>query len=565
MAGVVLEEEFGQSVVGFMNSEEPVEVVNEGLAFEVIQTCWGAGCREFVVCSGSRNSPLVLVLLSLQQKYAELKIWNFFEERSAAFFALGRSKISGIPTAVVTTSGTAVAELLPAVVEAHYADVSLILVTADRPDQFRYSGAPQTIDQVRLLKPYAEIFVDVCANDSSALEGLLPSGEVHCRWHINVCFDEPLVSGHDRKGMELCETPALGIPDVTVAGEELDLVKTFIADRRGLVVLSGGLPPGEQNQDLLKWLKQLACPIWAEASSGLRENDLLSDLIIRSGEKYFSKNKPSKILRIGDVPSLRFWRDLESLDGIEVLSIDPPGGYPGLGRSAAVANSKIFAVIEALPLKKLKGNIDLLDDRESWNDLLALLKKYPLSEPAWLCRLSLRIPAGSLVFLGNSMPIREWNLAASYEDRQLRCFASRGANGIDGQLSSFLGLSVNEDESWGLFGDLTTLYDMSAPWVMDQMKSGKRRYVVINNGGGRIFSHLPYLANLAEDEKRVTENRHQMNFQHWAAMWGLGYQQVEEVDEFVPGDIAKQESLVIELCPDLDQTEAFWRNLNGDV
>lgn len=544
-----------------MSSGQSSDLSNGELAREVIQACWQAGCREFVVCAGSRNSPLVLELLNLEQTTAELKIWNFFEERSAAFFALGRAKKMGMPAAVVTTSGTAVAELLPAVIEAHYSDVPMILVTADRPKRFNASGAPQTIDQKGITSPFTEINVDVNVGDVEGLELLNKQKASNQRWHINARFDEPLLSGMDGDEYSLSSVQDQ-FSDSNKSIVELTELEAFIEDRSDLVILSGYLRPDQRSSELIQWLKHLGCPIWAEASSGLRENALLSGLIIRSGDRFFAQNPPSKVLRIGDVPSLRFWRDLETLEKIEVLSISPPSGYPGLGRDSKVLSCDFPGYLQDLSLEADGNKPDLTADREIWKRMLTLLEKYPQSEPAWMNRLSGQIPSGSLVFLGNSMPIREWNLAGSYEGRDLRCFASRGANGIDGQLSTFLGLSANETESWGLFGDLTILYDMSAPWVLDQLESGKRRIVVINNGGGRIFSRLPHLADLPEENKRVTENHHQISFEHWAAMWGLGYQRLSDADELSLSAIEEQESVVIELCPDLEQTEAFWREYN---
>ena len=541
-----------------MSSDNPAELSNSELAQEVIKACWQAGCREFVVCAGSRNSPLVLELLNLEQITEGLKLWNFFEERSAAFFALGRSKSSGAPTAVVTTSGTAAAELLPAVVEAHYAGIPMILVTADRPQSFANSGAPQTIEQKGLTKPFTEICIDVNTSSIADFEGLNDRKDSNQRWHINVRFDEPLINEVNGHQLSL-SADQVQIIDNNWSSTEAKALEAFIGNKEGLVVLSGYLQSSQSSPELNQWLRALACPIWTEASSGLRECDLLSDLIIRSGERYFTHNPPSKVLRIGDVPSLRFWRDLETLESIEVLSIDPPSGYPGLARESKILDCSLSGMVKAVPLEEGGSNPDMTLDSEGWERLIALIGKYPQSEPAWMNRLSSQIPPGSLVFLGNSMPIREWNLAASYENRDLSCFTSRGANGIDGQISTFLGLSADEEESWGLFGDLTTLYDMSAPWVVDQLKSGKRRFVVINNGGGRIFSRLPHLAKLSDNQKRVTENHHQRSFEHWAAMWGLGYKRAEKDDELVPGDFVGEESLVIELCPDQKQTEAFWR------
>lgn len=144
---------------------------NIDAARRLIDSVRALGAREFCVCAGSRNAPLLVVLGT--------DVFSFVDERSAAFFALGRMKLHGSPVAVVTTSGTAAAELLPATVEAYYSGLPLILITADRPARFRGTGAPQTIEQIGLLGPYAETAID----SWSAARPL----------HINIEFDEPLL------------------------------------------------------------------------------------------------------------------------------------------------------------------------------------------------------------------------------------------------------------------------------------------------------------------------------------------------------------------------------------
>ena len=129
------------------------------------------GARDFCVCAGSRNSPLLAVLGT--------SVYSFVDERSAAFFAIGRSKLHGAPVAVVTTSGTAAAELLPAAIEAYYSGIPLILITADRPARFRGTGAPQSIEQVGLFGVYAE-------SNLESWSGAKPL-------HLNIEFDEPLL------------------------------------------------------------------------------------------------------------------------------------------------------------------------------------------------------------------------------------------------------------------------------------------------------------------------------------------------------------------------------------
>ena len=175
--------------------------------------------------------------------------------------------------------------------------------------------------------------------------------------------------------------------------------------------------------------------------------------------------------------------------------------------------------------------------------------------------MSQQIDPEALVFLGNSLPIREWNLAASYEVAHPYCAANRGANGIDGQLSSFLGMCADAGDcaagAWGVFGDLTAMYDLCAPWVLPQLASGcKRRFVVVNNHGGRIFDRLPAVREAGDAQQAVIRNAHSQDFRNWAAMWEMGYARWKAGDKWHEPD---GDAVVIELRPDEAQTEEFWK------
>ena len=148
---------------------------NIELARRLIEHVRAAGANEFCVCAGSRNSPLLVVLGE-----SDARLFSFVDERSAAFFALGRVKLHGNPVAVVTTSGTAVAEMLPAAIEAFYSGIPLILISADRPARFRGPGAPQAIEQIGLFGPYAETSLEVWTRARPL--------------HLNIEFDEPLLT-----------------------------------------------------------------------------------------------------------------------------------------------------------------------------------------------------------------------------------------------------------------------------------------------------------------------------------------------------------------------------------
>jgi len=511
---------------------------NARLAGAALTHLAGLGVRDFVVCAGARNAPLVGSLLGTCQAKG-WSVHHHFDERSAAFFAMGLAKKSGAPVVVLTTSGTAVAELLPATVEAFYSGIPLLLVTADRPVAYRGSGAPQAIEQAGIFGPYAPISLDL-----TKLEDLggLATWTRKEPLHLNLCFDEPAPGDFCEEWGEAVFAPA---SRPIFDGNELDL---FCEKADRLVVILGELPASRQ-PEVEKFLAALAAPFWAEATSGLRESRSLADQLIRA-EALVAKLAPRQILRLGGVPSLRYWRDLESLGDVAVLSVSPQP-FSGLARESRLLTGPIFPKSISPTKQRWVENLTLLHD----GSLEEALTNHPFSEPAMVGELSRHIPSDALVYLGNSLPIREWNLAASRDTPHPRTFASRGANGIDGQIATFLGMSEGEAESWGIFGDLTALYDLNAPALLDQLSAGKRRIVILNNEGGRIFSRLSSMSGLPESHKLVTENRHSRRFEQWAAMWGLDYVRWTAGEPFpeIEGG-----SVVIEAILDNAATEAFW-------
>lgn len=175
--------------------------------------------------------------------------------------------------------------------------------------------------------------------------------------------------------------------------------------------------------------------------------------------------------------------------------------------------------------------------------------------------LSKIIGEGSTVFLGNSLPIREWNLAAEMPKRGTSFFANRGANGIDGLVSTWLGVSAEAAESWLIVGDLSVLYDLNAPWILPQLRKAKRRIVVINNGGGKIFSRVGWLNTLDDEVRSVVENRHALGFESWAKMWGLDYKLITDWKQLSDDE---SDTTVWEIRPDAEETELFW-NMKHDL
>lgn len=514
-----------------------IEAMSDSAAIGVLKACRAHGVREFVVCGGSRNAPLVAALLHDE----DVRTWNHFEERGAGFFALGRSAASGDPCAVVTTSGTAVAELLPSVVEAHYQARPLVLLTADRPARFRGSGAPQAIEQVGIFGPYA-------STDWESWSGRGPL-------HVNVELeeDEPLRADGGRG--------AIGEFNADRLSFDLSGMARFLREDvlNGLAVLLGGLESRER-EEVYHFLKVLGAPVVADATSGMRE--ALGKLALADGDRILRDQPPGKVLRLGDVPVGRFWRDLEDLGDVEVFSVTRTG-FSGLARASHVIHGEVDRVVRGLGEIDPAG--DVLDHTTGSQQRVVrldeLLERFPDSEPSLMRQLSVFATMGESLFLGNSLPIREWNDFAQRQVPVVDVRASRGANGIDGQISTWLGATAGRDGAWGVFGDLTSLYDLSAPALLEQAGGSGRVLVVVNNGGGRIFERLPRFRDLGDREARIMANAHRVGFESWASMWGLSHVRVGSRDlfEIEPGAAPA----LVEICPDPDQTRAFWEAWRG--
>jgi 2-succinyl-5-enolpyruvyl-6-hydroxy-3-cyclohexene-1-carboxylate synthase len=524
------------------------------------------GVREIVYCAGARNSPLVSVL----DQFTGLKLYSFFEERSATFFALGLARGLNRPVVVITTSGTAAAELLPATIEAFHVGVPLILMTADRPRRLRGTGAPQSIDQIGLYGKFVDKKFDLERGEMFSLVGWnrrLPA-------HINICFDEPLIDGPLQAPpipLSLLEVPA-GFAGQSSFGETLtaqhaaDRVLRFLERPGPLLTIVGSLETSAERVAVSEFLVELGAPVYLECTSGLRECSSLNKIALSSGDKILAWGLKhgllGRVLRIGGVPTARIWRDLEEPASlVDVLSLSSLP-FAGLSRGELVCSeiaptaqllSKKLNLRPKPDAKELIARAQLFEkDQENSAKLFALHQAEPQAEPSLVHQLSQLMATGSMVYIGNSLPIREWDLSASRQPSQnFAVQANRGVNGIDGQLSTFLGLASHAKENWCLIGDLTALYDLTGPWALQFHPESKIRIIVLNNGGGKIFSRI--FGN------PLFENRHQIGFAAWAKMWNLSYEQWHEVPEPAAFADTANRVQIIELIPNAAASERFWQ------
>lgn len=513
--------------------------INRTIAAEVLAVLHQAGIRTLCVCPGGRNAPLVLAAAAAGGAFDTV---TFFEERSAAFFALGRIRRDRAPAAVLTTSGTAAAELLPAMLEAQQAGWPLVAVTADRPRRLRGTGAPQTIDQLPLFAAAAVPVIDI---DAPGQLDILPVTDGPL--HLNVCFDEPLVDGPVTMHLTAA-TPGPRAPEpwMDEAAARCASAEFFRRVKHPLVLVSS-LTPDDAHR-LAPWLASLASPLYLETVSQLRGDPRLQEFSLHAGERILGtpecRQACDGILRLGGIPTPRLWRELEE-DPRPILHVARQP-WPGLARPDPVIPLEHFLAAPPTEVPSGGRHTPLFDrDRAVADALGRLLDAEPRSEAALVRSLARRSPAEARVFLGNSLPIREWDLAAAHTPDARDYWANRGVNGIDGLVSTALGLAGPDRPTLAVLGDLSALYDLAGLWPAAQLEDSDLTLAVINNGGGKIFD------TLFRDPGFL--NAHQLRLRGWAEMFGWHYGTVHAADEPWPAPSPR----LLEVLPEPDATARF--------
>lgn len=520
-----------------MNSRAPN--LNAAWASILVEELVRCGVEDFCVAPGSRSAPLALAISMNSRARATVHV----DERALAYFALGRSRATRRATALITTSGTATANLWPAVMEASLDDVPLLLLTADRPPELRDTGANQTADQVKLFGSHVRWFADVpCPDaklDPASLLTTVDQAVHRARTgpvHLNCMFREPLglepddadVRGWERK---LANWRASGKPFTAYSlprREAPDVQHLLKSVRRGLVVV-GALRDRAESDAVARWTEKLGWPVVPDVLSGLRlraghdriapfaDLSLLGrpparpDLVLHLGGRVVSKRiaqyvaaaKPKRYLVVHDSPRRM---DPEHLvtDRVECGPADLPAVRARTARDVwAAASRKIGTALDRW-------------ERTSRE----------LSEPL-VGRLVTRLaPEDHALFLGNSMPIRDVNLFGCADARARAVFANRGASGIDGTLATGLGCA---SPGTILIGDLALLHDLNALALARERRSV---IVALNNNGGGIFSFLPVAKVGGARFERFFGTPHGLSFESAADLFGIAYVQPRTRAEF---------------------------------
>ncbi|MBM7600725.1 2-succinyl-5-enolpyruvyl-6-hydroxy-3-cyclohexene-1-carboxylate synthase [Virgibacillus halotolerans] len=504
------------------------------------------GLTNVVISPGSRSTPLALTFT----EHPDIKEWVIIDERSAAFFALGIAKQTKHPVALVCTSGTAAANYFPAIVEAHYSRVPLIILTADRPHELRDVGAPQAIEQIKLYGDYVKWFQEMALPESSpsmlqyvrnkaarafymAQEG--NPGPIH----LNFPFREPLNPDFSLdhlwgEASQKSSTPTLDGRKQLAEEQLLSLVKKLQDKRKGVIVCGPQVEDAfaEAVVDLaVSW----GLPILADPLSQIRSGKHAKDHIIEGYDAFLKSEtirkrlKPDFILRFGAMPVSKpyLFYVKEHQDAMQFIVENHTGFREPTG------NVTEFIFADPIPLCK-----DLVDTTKKcnteatwlgkWQQMNRIAKKHLLGEAekqiteGEAVRGLLEVlPEESSLYVGNSMAIRDVDTFFMTTEKDMTILANRGANGIDGMVSSGIGAAAAGKPVTLLLGDLSFFHDLNGLLAAKHYQLNITILLINNNGGG-IFSFLSQASDKNHFEA-LFGTPLDIDFKHVIAMYGGKY------------------------------------------
>ncbi|MFC7787065.1 2-succinyl-5-enolpyruvyl-6-hydroxy-3-cyclohexene-1-carboxylic-acid synthase [Rossellomorea sp. GCM10028870] len=547
-----------------------------------IEELVGNGVDEVVISPGSRSTPLALLFAH----HPEVKTYINVDERSAAFFALGVAKAKKKPVAILCTSGTAAANYYPAIIEARYAKVPLIVLTADRPHELREVGAPQAIDQLDLYGKHVKWTVDMALPEnspsmleyarSSASRGIgLSLAEPRGPVHFNFPFREPLIP--DLKGVSY----STGSQMKRVLHGERSLSHSISQElqgilrnkERGLIVCGPGLN-SDSIDSIVAFSEKLGFPIAADPLSQMRSGSHSKAHIIDTYDTFLKIDEvkkslhPEIVIRFGAMPvSKPLMLFLKGLSEMPYWIVSPGEEWQDpiakgteyiycdesqFCQSMINEESRVFSKKWINHWKNVNHSTKelLLKGHLSWDEGMAVSE------------LIQHLPEKSNVFVSNSMPIRDIDTFFFSNDRSIGIYANRGANGIDGVVSTSLGMSTSSESMYLLIGDLAFFHDLNGLLVGKKYKLNLT-VVVLNNNGGGIFSYLPQ-AGEGEYFEELFGTPMDLDFSHAAKLYEAGYFRVESEEEFAFAvEEAKHKNglKIIEVMTNREENVANHRNL----
>lgn len=553
--------------------------LNEKWAKQLIRELVNQGVRYFCIAPGSRSTPLIMA--ASEQPLAETLV--HFDERGLCFHALGYAKATNFPAALIVTSGTAVGNLLPGVMEAHHDHVPMILLTADRPPELRSSGANQTSDQVKIFQNFVRFQKDVpCPSRHISLSFIgstvataishaltTPAGPVQ----LNCMFREPFFQEKETLSLPAVENcinasqTKLAFGEKTLSDSQIEMLANELSEYERGVIIVGALPIDSPLKPLLTLSRLLQWPIFPDITSPLRSypqtsgvipyydlilsslslnEDLIPDAILQFGNRFVSK----KLLEWIGLKQPKCYALVASHE----WCIDPLHfqTYRLIAHPAQVIN----ALCQILPRKSPSSWINYWNEmnRRTRSTLTYFFKQHPApSQPILFHSLSSWIGEDTSLFFGNSLSIREANAFLAPNQKIGPIFGNRGVSGIDGNIATAIGLAKGLNQPLlAIIGDLTFLHDLPS---LAQLKNSRCsiRLLVINNDGGGIFSFLPIAKQKALFETYFA-TPHGLDLKHAATLFQLSYKHVKTLLELEKVLTSPPSPILIEMHTNRNET-----------
>ncbi|TSJ78235.1 2-succinyl-5-enolpyruvyl-6-hydroxy-3-cyclohexene-1-carboxylic-acid synthase [Rariglobus hedericola] len=548
------------------------------------ETLVRCGVTQAVISPGSRSTPLTMALA----RHPGVEAVPVLDERSAAFFALGLAKQKGRPVVLVCTSGTAGANYYPAVIEAHESGVPLIVITADRPAEMRDCSSGQTIDQQKLFGGFVTFYHELAVPQADVtLLRYLRQTVVHATdralrgpVHLNAPFRDPLppIADETAKALESHDWEAF-FTEFLAPKPEPFMGVTLPHKGRGIVIAGPAQSTDAEawSEAVWRFAKQRGWPVLADALNPLRshashETTMITayDAILRSGTMA-EKLKPDFIVCVENWPTskvLRTWIDGLGVPVLLLTASDRNGD--ALHAPTRWVRCGIEDVLSA-PAGDIAADVRTYTavwgaaERAARRVIDASMADAAAFEGRIVWELAQKLPGGTPLFIANSMPVRDAEYFWPANDRELRVFVNRGANGIDGTLSTAMGVAHGNAPAVLLTGDLALLHDANGFLSVPRF-NGSLTIVLVNNNGGGIFNHLP-IAQFEQEFEKYWATPQSVDFARLCAAYGVSHTLVADAASLaeIAVKLPVRGVRVLEVCTDRNQDAAFRKKLFADV
>ncbi len=549
-----------------------------------VETLARCGLKTAIICPGSRSTPLTVAFA----RNKAVEAIPVLDERSAAFFALGIAKQSGLPVALVCTSGTAGANFYPAVIEARYSHVPLLILTADRPPELRECYSGQTIEQLRLYGNYPNWQVELAlpSREMGMLRYLRQTTVQAWRRtilpvpgvvHLNIPLCDPLapIAEESRESQLNLDEFFQGVGKIVNSNLSLPLPSQWQEFERGVIIAGVAQPTNPQLycQAVGKLSQWLGFPVLGEGLSPIRNYADLNpylvctyDQILRQ-PKLAQKLKPRIIIQLGKLPTSKILRAWLAASKAHCWAIEPTTeNCDPLHNNTTHLSTTVENIASQIPVFKAKKT-DYCHQwlraetttRQAINQTMNQVNNLLESKISWL--LSQTLAPETPLFIANSMPVRDVEFFWQSNNRQIKPFFSRGANGIDGTLSTALGIAYRQQSSVMLTGDLALLHDTNG-FLLHQNFIGHLTILLINNDGGGIFEMLP-IAQFEPPFEEFFAMPQQVSFAKLSATYGVEYQLIQSWQQLqkLLNPLPKTGIRILEI-PTNRRSDAQWRKEN---